>query len=85
MFFRNLRLIIGILSIFGIIFVISKLKYFILFISWSVIVFCLGILFIKLNSHNLVLQMKIDYYFKLFMSSRFVKKIQIIWYKIKNM
>ena len=85
MLLKNLRIIIGILSVFGMIFVISKLKYFILFIAWSVIVFCLTILFIKLNNDNLVLQKKIDYYFKLFMSSKFVKKIQTIWYKIKNM
>ncbi len=85
MFFKNLQVIVGILSIFGIIFVISKLKYFILFIAWSVIIFCLGILFIKLNSNNLILQMKIDYYFRLFMNSKFTKKIQAIWYKIKNM
>lgn len=85
MFFKNLQVIVGILSIFGIIFVISKLKYFILFIAWSVIIFCLGILFIKLNSNNLILQMKIDYYFRLFMNSKFTKKIQAIWHKIKNM
>ena len=85
MFSGNFKVIVGILSVFGIIFIISKLKYLILFISWSVIIFCLGILFIKLNSKNIVLQEKIDYYFKLFMCSKFVKKIQTLWYKIKNM
>lgn len=84
MFIKNIKVIVGILSIFGIIFIISKLKYFILFTAWSVIVFCLTIMFIKLNSDNLVLQEKIDHYFKLFMNSKFVKKIQTTWYKIKN-
>ncbi len=72
MFSGNFKLLLGLLSIIGVVFVISKLKYFILFISWSIIIFCLGIIYIKANSKNKNLQDKIDYYFKLFMSSRFV-------------
>ena len=72
MFSGNFKFLIILLSIIGGLFVISKLKYFILFISWTVIIFCLGILYIKANSQNKELQAKIDFYFKKFMKSRFV-------------
>ncbi len=75
MFSGNFKFIVLLLSIIGGLFVISKLKFFILFISWSVIIFCLGIMYIKANSKNQELQDKIDYYFRKIMSSKFVKFI----------
>ncbi len=72
MFSGNFKFLIILLSIIGGIFVISKIKYFILFVSWSIIIFCLGILYIKANSQNKELQAKIDYYFRKFMNSKFV-------------
>lgn len=73
MFSGNLKLLLSMIGIlFGIV-LIAKLKYLILFISWSVIIFCLGILYIKANSQNRELQDKIDYYFRKFMSSKFAK------------
>ncbi len=73
MFSGNFKFLIILLSIIGGIFVISKLKYFILFVSWSIIIFCLGILYIKANSQNKELQAKIDFYFRKFMNSKFIK------------
>ena len=75
MFSGNFKFIIFLLSIIGGLFVISKLKFFILFISWSIIIFCLGVMYVKANSKNQELQDKIDYYFRKFMSSKFVKFI----------
>ena len=75
MFSGNGKVIIFLLSIICGLFVISKLKVFIRFISWSVIIFCLGIMYIKANSKNQELQDKIDYYFRKIMSSKFVKFI----------
>ena len=72
MFSGNFKFLILLLSIIGGIFVISKLKYFILFISWSIIIFCLGILYIKANSNNKKLQDKIDLYFRKFMNSKII-------------
>ncbi len=84
MFSGNFKFLIILLSIIGGLFVISKLKYFILFISWTVIIFCLGILYIKANSQNKELQAKIDYYFRKFMNSKFVKFIIAFRDKIQN-
>ena len=84
MFSGNFRFILLLLSIIGVLAIISKLKYIILFVSWSVIIFCLGILFIKANSNNKVLQAKIDYYFRVFMQSRFVQYILGTYAKIKT-
>ncbi len=75
MFSGNFKFLVILLSVIGGLFIISKLKYFILFISWSIIIFCLGILYIKANSQNKELQDKIDYYFRKFMNSKFVKFI----------
>ena len=72
MFSGNFKFLMLLLSVIGGLFIISKLKYFILFISWSVIIFCLGILYIKANSNNAKLQAKIDFYFRKFMNSKFV-------------
>ncbi|MBQ8660526.1 MAG: hypothetical protein IJ473_03015 [Alphaproteobacteria bacterium] len=72
MFSGNFKFLMILLSIIGGLFIISKLKYFILFISWTVIIFCLGILYIKANSQNKELQAKIDFYFNKFMNSKFV-------------
>ena len=75
MFSGNFKFILLLLSIVGVFAIISKLKYIILFISWGVIFFCFGILFLKANSKNEKLQAKIDYYFRRFMQSKFVKYI----------
>ena len=82
MFSGNFKFILLLLSIIGVFAILSKLKYIILFVSWSVIIFCLGILFIKANSNNKVLQAKIDYYFRLFMQSRFVHYMLVLREKI---
>ncbi len=84
MFSGNLKFLVILLSIIGGLFVIAKLKYFILFISWTVIIFCLGILYIKANSQNKELQEKIDFYFRKFMNSKFVEFIVSIRDKIQN-
>ncbi len=73
MFFGNFKFLVNLFAILGVVFLFSKLRYFILFISWSVIAFCLGILFIKFNSNNLSLQLKIDNYFQKFISLRLVQ------------
>ena len=84
MFSGNFKILTILLSIIGGLFVISKLKYFILFISWSIIIFCLGILYIKANSQNKELQAKIDFYFRKFMASKFVAFIINLRDKIQN-
>ncbi len=84
MFSGNFKFLVILLSVIGGLFIISKLKYFILFISWSIIIFCLGILYIKANSQNKELQDKIDYYFRKFMNSKFVKFIIAFRDKIQN-
>ena len=84
MFSGNFKFLIILLSIIGGLFVISKLKYFILFASWTVIIFCLGILYIKANSQNKELQAKIDFYFRKFMNSKFVKFIIAFRDKMQN-
>lgn len=84
MFSGNFKFLVILLSIIGGLFIISKLKYFILFISWTVIIFCLGILYIKANSQNKELQAKIDFYFRKFMNSKFVKFIIAFRNKMQN-
>ncbi len=73
MFSGNIKFLTVLLSIIGGLFIISKLKYLILFLSWAIIFFCLGVVFIKANSKNENLQRKIDYYFMVFMNSKFAK------------
>ena len=84
MFSGNFKFLVLLLSIIGGIFIISKLKYFILFISWSIIIFCLGILYIKANSQNKELQAKIYFYFRKFMNSKFVKFLVAVRDKIQK-
>lgn len=84
MFSGNFKFILLLLSIIGVLAIISKLKYIILFVSWTVIIFCLGILFIKANSNNRELQAKIDYYFQVFMQSKFVRYILGVYEKLKT-
>ena len=84
MFSGNFKFLMILLSIIGGLFVIAKLKYFILFISWTVIIFCLGILFIKANSQDKNLQAKIDFYFNKFMNSKFVLLLIAIRDKIQK-
>ena len=84
MFSGNFRLLIFLLFLLVVFSVISHLKYFILILSWSIIVICLVFLFLKIHSKNVKLKTKLDSLFLKFVSSKFIKMLLNFYNKLNN-
>lgn len=84
MFSGNFRLLIFLLFLLGVFSVISPLKYFILILSWSIIIICLVFLFLKTHSKNVKLQTKLDSLFLKFVSFKFIKLLLKFYNKLNN-
>ena len=80
MFSGNIKLLLTVLLILLGLFIISKLKFLILVLSWTVIVVCLCILYAKSHPEKKKLNQRVNDLIKKFLNSKFFKYLV----KIKN-
>lgn len=84
MFSGNMKLLINSLLILLALFIISKLKFLILILSWTIIFVCLCILYAKSHPENKKLNIKVNRLITKFINSKFFKKSVKISKKIKQ-
>lgn len=80
MFSGNMKLLIKVLLILLALFIISKLKFLILILSWIIIFVCLCILYAKSHPENKKLNVKVNELITKFLKSKFFKSLV----KLKN-
>ncbi|MGN0929883.1 MAG: hypothetical protein ACI4N3_04545 [Alphaproteobacteria bacterium] len=80
MFSGNMKLLIKVLIVLLALFIISKLKFLILILSWTIIFVCLCILYAKSHPENKKLNIKINELITKFLNSKFFKTLV----KLKN-
>ena len=73
MFSGNIKLLINVLLILLALFIISKLKFLILILSWIIIFVCLCILYAKSHPENKKLNIKVNELITKFLKSKFFK------------
>lgn len=73
MFSGNIKLLIKVLLILLALFIISKLKFLILILSWTIIFVCLCILYAKSHPENKKLNIKVNELITKFLKSKFFK------------
>ena len=78
MFSGNIKLLLTVLLILLGLFIISKLKFLILVLSWTVIVVCLCILYAKSHPENKKLNQRVNDLIKKFLNSKFFKYLVTI-------
>ncbi|MBD5398988.1 hypothetical protein HDR60_05825 [bacterium] len=80
MFSGNMKLLIKVLIVLLALFIISKLKFLILILSWTIIFVCLCILYAKSHPENKKLNVKINELITKFLNSKFFNNLV----KLKN-
>lgn len=80
MFSGNMKLLLTVLSILLGLYIISKLKFFILILSWGIIFVCLCILYAKAHPENRKLNQVVSDWLTRFLRSKFFSTL----IKLKN-